>query len=167
MDDIIENEHDNLIAYCEEAEAFQDMPFSCPDLYKVLDKKFPKSKFILTVRDNDEQWFNSMVKFHGKLWATNSNGIPTKNDLANANYVYKGFPLKSINYKFGDYYYDKDVYCKVYNKHNNDVIKYFKDRKNDLLVINVAEKNSYNKLCKFIDVTPKRDSFEWKNKTDK
>ena len=96
LNDIIKGDYTNLFAYCDQAEAFQDVPFSCPNVYKALDKKYPNSKFILTVRENESQWFNSIVKFHGKLWANGN--VPTKNDLENAVYIEKGYPLKYIKY---------------------------------------------------------------------
>jgi hypothetical protein len=163
MDDIIKNDYSSLINYCKKAEAFQDIPFSIPGIFKVLDKAFKDSKFILTIRDNDQQWFDSISNFHGKLWANGS--TPTKLDLTNAPYIYKGYALKVINYIYGDNYYDSDHYKDVYNRHNTDIISYFKHRTNDLLIINPAEKNSYYKLCQFIGEKPLRESFEWKNKT--
>ena len=44
-------------------DAFQDNPW--PMLYKELDRKFPGSKFILTLRPSDE-WIRSVVKNFGK-----------------------------------------------------------------------------------------------------
>ncbi|MBR8535747.1 hypothetical protein KDU71_09285 [Carboxylicivirga sediminis] len=163
LDNIINDDFKTLFNYCLKAEAFQDIPFSLPSIFKILDQKFEGSKFILTVRDSDQQWFESLCKFHGKLWADGK--TPTKADLANAKYIYKGYPLKVINRIFGDCYYEAEHYKEVYNKHNNDVIEYFKSRPNDLLVINAAEKESYKKMCHFIGKTPLRETFEWKNKT--
>ena len=37
-----------IVEYCRSAEAFQDVPFSYPYTYVVLDQAFPESKFILT-----------------------------------------------------------------------------------------------------------------------
>lgn len=163
LEDIIKKNYEPLFEYCTTAEAFQDIPFSIPEVYTYLDKKYPNSKFILTIRTNPEQWFNSIVKFHGKLWANGN--IPTKADLANANYVQKGYALKYINQVFGESYYDKKHYIDVYNQHNNAVSQYFKDRPNDLLVVNVEDKDSYIHFCNFIGQTPVRETFEWKNKT--
>lgn len=165
LDDITMNKYDNLIQFCKTAEAFQDIPFSIPNVYKVLNEKYPNSKFILTIRDDDEQWFNSICKFHTKLWGKNGN-LPTKDDLANANYIYKGYPLLYNNFLFGENYYNKEAYTAVYNKHNKDVMNFFKNNPNQLLVINVADKNSYQKLCAFLDIEPLRETFEWKNKTE-
>ncbi len=35
-----------IVAYCESAQVFQDVPFSYPETYKHLDKAYPGSKFI-------------------------------------------------------------------------------------------------------------------------
>lgn len=48
-----------IIRYCKSADAFQDIPFSLPDTYQALDEAFPKSKFILTVRNNSEEWYET------------------------------------------------------------------------------------------------------------
>jgi hypothetical protein len=44
-------------------DAFQDNPWTV--LYKFLDKIYPQSKFILTIRDT-RSWLNSIVKHFGK-----------------------------------------------------------------------------------------------------
>lgn len=164
LDDMIAKRYESLYDYCQTAEAFQDVPFSCPDIYKLLDKKYPNSKFILTVRDSADQWYNSLTKFHGKLWGQKG-AIPTQKDLAKATYIYKGAPLNALNYIFGRADYDPTSYKATYEKHNSEVQAYFKERSNDLLVINVSEKESYQQLCQFVGQKPLRDSFEWKNKT--
>ena len=45
-----------------------------------MDHFFPESKFILTIRDNSEQWYNSITKFHAKLWGK-ENRVPTKEEF--------------------------------------------------------------------------------------
>jgi len=164
MADVVKNDYNNLIHYCKAAEAFQDVPFSLPEIYKELDVKFPNSKFILTIRDSDEQWFNSICKFHSKYFGVDGN-VPTKQDLENADYAYKGFGIDYTNYIFGDNYYNKIIYTQKYNEHNTNVINYFKNRPTQLLVLNVSDKTSYQKLCAFLNVKPLRETFEWKNKT--
>ena len=69
-----------IIDYCQSAQVFQDIPFSYPDTYKYLDKAYPNSKFILTVRNDSEQWYNSVIQFHAKLFGSDGR-IPTGNDL--------------------------------------------------------------------------------------
>lgn len=43
-----------IVEYCYTADAFQDVPFSLPFTYVVMDRAFPGSKFILSVRDPDD-----------------------------------------------------------------------------------------------------------------
>lgn len=47
---------------------FQDVPFSLPNFYKTMDCEFPNSKFILTIRDNENEWYNSLIRFYKKLF---------------------------------------------------------------------------------------------------
>lgn len=168
MDDYFKNNYKRIIEYCKKAEVFQDVPFSMQDTYKILDKEFPNSKFILTIRDNSNQWYNSLTKFHAKFFGNGN--IPTWEDLKNGEHVYKGWIYKNILNQYGltekDNPYEKDVLISHYEKYNQDVLNYFKDRPNDLLVINLSEKFSYLKFCNFIGVVPKRDTFPWENKTD-
>ena len=60
-----------IIKYCKTAEFFQDFPFSKPFTFTSLDQAFPNSKFILTIRDSPEQWYNSLVKFRTRLLNNN------------------------------------------------------------------------------------------------
>jgi len=157
-----------IIRYCRSAQAFQDLPFSLPYTYMILDNAFPGSKFILTERDNDEQWYNSLVKFHSKKF-TNSGELPTKEDLQNASYREPGFAWK-VNRILYDSEED-DLYNKVqlqasYNNHNAQVKDYFR-HKDNLLVINVSKAEDYNRFCNFLSLTPQMKTFPWENKTSR
>jgi|SRR5690554_5299286 len=157
-----------LIKYCKTAQFFQDIPFSKPYTYIVLDHEFPGSKFILTIRDSPEQWYNSLIKFHGKLWGKKG-GTPTKEDLMEANYIYKGWAwevMKNVEGVPEDDLYNKEILIKSYIDHNNQVVDYFKHRPKDLLVLNVAKSGAYSKLCEFLGVQSNAIDFPWENKTD-
>ena len=54
-----------ILKKCFEYEVFQDIPFSLPEFYRYVYKKYPKSKFILTVRSSSDIWFNSFNKYYG------------------------------------------------------------------------------------------------------
>jgi len=160
---------ERILAYCHTAQAFQDIPFWMPGLFKELDKAFPFSKFILTVRDNEDQWFQSLRRFHMKRFARNKSKAPTEDDLGSALYRYKGMPLRNME-MFWQYprfkLYDEHYYKQKYLKHIDDVKQYFSDRPEDLLVLNVGKSKSYQKLAEFLDieVDPKAE-FPWENKT--
>lgn len=156
-----------IVEYCRSGNFFQDVPFSLPYTYIVLDHEFPGSKFILTVRASPEQWYSSLVRFHSKLWGKNGQ-IPTKEDLMNANYRYKGWAWHVnrtwVNTPESNPY-ERETLLRQYTEHNNSVKFYFRHRPDDLLVLNVAKKDAYQKLCQFLGMTSTRKKFPWKNKT--
>ena len=43
---------------------------------------------------------------------------------------------------------------------------YFEDRPNDLLVLNVAEKGAFQKLCDFLAISSEKTEFPWENRTN-
>lgn len=160
---------DRIVRFCKTADAFQDSPFGLPELYKELDKEFVNSKFILTIRNDGEQWYNSLLRFHGKTFSGDKESIPSENDLRNALYRYQGWVLdmKKLFWNYPEVpLYDKEYYIEQYNKHNESVKNYFRNHLNDLLVLNVAEKGAYQKLADFLGIkVDEVSNFAWKNKT--
>ncbi|WP_425077412.1 sulfotransferase [Psychroserpens sp. S379A] len=157
----------SLIKFCRKSEFFQDIPFSKPYTFIALDQAFPGSKFVLTVRDTPEQWYNSITKFHAKKWGVD-NKIPTKEDLKNSEYCYKGWvwEVNRLQYTTPEKEpYKKEELIKRYNDHNSAVIDYFRHRPKDLLVLNVSEEGAYKKLCCFLGVEAVANEFPWVNKT--
>lgn len=157
----------NIIKYCYSAQFFQDTPFCLAYTYVALDQAFPGSKFILTIRDNPEQWYNSYVNYQIKKRGQNGN-LPTKEDLQNDLYVYKGMNWEAHRLIFPtpeDDLYNKEILIDVYESHNKAILEYFRHRPEDLLVLNVSEKDSYTKLAGFLGVQTERKDFPWKNKT--
>ncbi|NMM48051.1 sulfotransferase [Marinigracilibium pacificum] len=164
--DFEKGEYDSLIKYCKTAQVFQDIPFSFSGIHEVLDKEFPNSKYILTIRDSADQWYNSLVKFHSKKFGDGK--LPTYNDLINSNYVWKGWiwECNQLNYKSPkEDPYNEKILKEHYEKHNQMIIEYFKNRPNDLLIINLSDNNAYSKFIKFIKVKTDFDNFPWENKT--
>ena len=111
-----------------EYSAFSDNPWGL--LYELLDNRYPNSKFILFYRNTDK-WYHSMVKYFGKA----------NSSLRQIIYHGYGSPIGDDN---------EVVYKSVYEKHNNDVIEYFKEKDN-LLVIKLDEElDITNKLNQFL-----------------
>lgn len=150
-----EIEIDDILKKCFEYEVFQDIPFSLPEFYRYVYKKYPKSKFILTVRSSSDIWFNSFNKYYGG-----------KENLIKNNYLEKGFLFKIFKTVFNSDQFDRQECISVYEQHNEDVKQFFLNSKNQLLVLDVSQKDSYNKLCMFLNKNAKRNNFEWKNKTN-
>lgn len=167
VDDWAKRDFSRLIKYCRTAQFFQDAPFSYDFTYIALDQAFKDSKFILTVRDTPEQWYESVIRFQTKRYGKNGK-IPTKEDLMEATYIYKGRPWhinRLVSNTPEDDPYNKEILMKRYVTHNEEVKKYFRNRPDDLLVLNVADENAYHDLCEFLNIEKKRDTFPWKNRT--
>lgn len=160
------NEFSEIIKYCESAQVFQDLPFSCPETYKYLDTAYPGSKFILTIRDDAEQWYQSLVSFHSKILGLN--GVaPTTEDLKKAQYLRKGFLYNTVKLHGTEDVnpYNKNTMIAHYEQYNQDVIEYFKNRPGDLLVINIAKRKAYSKFMVFLGLGNSSKAFPWENKT--
>jgi len=141
----------NIIKLCKTADAFQDVPFSNDFTYQALDISFPKSKFILTVRENKDVWFDSITRFHTKI--VGKGRLPTADDLKGFKYRYQGFMWEAAQVKYGineDTLYDREIYTNQYENHNKRVLDYFKHRQEDLLVLDIAETDAMEKIYDFL-----------------
>lgn len=154
-----------IIAYCRSYQAFQDVPFSFPETYRHLDQAFPGSKFILTVRDSPEQWYKSITRFHAKIFGGGT--LPDHATLRAVKNDRLGYPgrLPQLYGTPQDDPYNREKMIASYSAHNEAVLAYFRDRPDDLLVLNVAQPGGFRKLADFLGVPPKGDDFPWHNKT--
>lgn len=163
-----QGDYKRLIKYCKTADAFQDMPFMIPSVYKVLDQQFPNSKFILTIRDSAHQWYDSLVRFHTIKYSSDPNRPPNEEDLSAALYRYEGWALDTKRILW-DYpkvpLYDEKRYKQYYIDYNNEATEYFKGRVNNFIKINVSVKEDFIRTCSFLNVKGDLTSFPWENKT--
>jgi len=155
-----------LMTYCRCGQVFQDVPFSWPETYKHLDWAFPESKFILTVRDDSEQWYRSITRFHAKKFGS-AGAVPTSDELKAAGYRRKGFMYNTVKVHGTS---DSDPYNKAqlkahYEQHNTQVIQYFRNRPDQLLVLNIASDDGYQRLIDFLGERSSQTTFPWKNQT--
>jgi hypothetical protein len=112
--------------------AFTDFP--TPLIYPLLDQQFPGSRFILTVRDTGD-WVASLAALfrHGPKWG------PWEARLNKQAYDIdspEGFDLKMAQ--------------RAYLRHNEAVRRYFKDRPQDLLEIDITRDPRWHPLCSFL-----------------
>jgi hypothetical protein len=123
-------------ATVEQHYTFSDLPFTL--LYKELDKAYPGSKFILTVRP-EHDWIRS-VRNH---WDPKINPWRKDWDIA---------PFTHVLHQrlYGRKTFDADAFLARYRQHNAEVIAYFKNRPGDLLVMKV-DKPEWGALCAFLD----------------
>jgi hypothetical protein len=115
--------------------AASDLPIAL--LYKELDRSYPGSKFILTIRD-EQKWLES-VKNH---WTYERNRFRWEWDI---------YPFSNQIHKqlYGQETFDAEVFLARYRKHNADVREYFKDR-NDLLIMDMDDSAGWLELCSFL-----------------
>lgn len=153
------NDFTELEHYCITAEAFQDVPFSFPQRFKKFHKLYPDAKFILTIRDSSEQWYNSLVNFHRGRFQKKGNELPTIKDYMRSNYVFPGSMIPTFKNIF-NYpeipLFHKEHYINVYEKHIDDVKVFFKDKQDKLLIINVSKSGERKRLLEFLKVKPSR-----------
>jgi hypothetical protein len=111
--------------------------FPITTLYRELDRAYPNSKFILSVRPEDE-WLESVRRHwlpehspYRKQW----DGDP--------------FTHKIHREVYGRKTFDADVMLSRYRRHNAEVLGYFAHRKHDLLVHKASD--GWAPLCTFLD----------------
>ena len=125
--------------------AFTDV--SVVPFYKELDQRFPNSKFIYTIRDQEE-------------WLQSCNHYPRFNrSIFN-------LPLKVIKLRqeiYGTVKFDQAKFIAAYKKHHEDVVTYFKDRPEDLLIINICKGEKWQPLCQFLQQPLPEESFPFAN----
>ena len=121
-----------------EFDAFQDNPW--PILYQKLDEEFPGSKFVLTQRPTDE-WLKSIVR-HFRHATT---------------------PMREWIYGVGHPAGNENIYVARFEKHNRDVLEYFKNRPQDLLVMNITKGDGWEKLCPFLGAPVPDNPFPQSN----
>jgi tetratricopeptide (TPR) repeat protein len=164
--DLARRDFKRIFELCRTADAFQDLPFSRTETFRALDLQFPGSKFILTVRDSAEQWYESLVSFQTKI--VNKGRLPTADDLKAFKYRYPGFLWEAAQANYGideTNLYDRTIYITHYENHNRQIVDHFKDRPDDLLVLNVAAAKAMGDLCAFLGVAHDGRPMPHLNKT--
>ncbi len=121
---ILKGNYDKVLRLLANYDAVEDTPWYM--IYKELDELIPNSKFILTIRDQ-ESWYKSVRRHIGDLRSANHEWIYGRG---------KGLPKE-----------DKENTIAVYNKHNQEVIDYFADRPDDLIVIDFTKGDRWDKIC--------------------
>jgi hypothetical protein len=117
--------------------AVSDLPITV--LYEELDRAYPGSKFILTTR-NEGAWLKS-VENH---WDHKSN--PFREAWSTDPFTHK---IHKVLY--GQKGFDALIFLARFRRHNQEVLEYFKDRPQDLLVMDMSNGSGWPDLCSFLD----------------
>lgn len=120
------------LALVDANDALTDTPI--PSFYRELDTRHPGSKFILTVRDS-AGWLKSCKKQFTAAHAAQQSAAHER--------------------LFRDLYdctvFDAEKFAHGYERFVRGVMAYFADRPQDLLVIDIAAGEGWEKLCPFVD----------------
>jgi hypothetical protein len=165
IDEWTERNFGPIVKFSGSAQAFQDIPFSLDDTYVALDQAYPGSKFILTVRNSAEEWYQSLVRFLTKLIGNGRR--PTADDMKAFPYRYFGWIWQVHQAVYGideATLFDPQIYQANYLAHLAGVQRYFQGR-DDLLVLNLSESKSMDRLCRFLGVKGRRMTMPHLNAT--
>lgn len=121
-------------------DAVEDMPW--PLFYRELDAAFPGSKFILSVREADD-WHASVDKHFGDI------------DSQMHRFIY--------GEAFGRARENKARWVETMTAHNRSVLEHFAGRRGDLLVMNLARGDGWEKLAPFLRIPVPATPFPVKN----
>lgn len=114
-----------------------DFPIST--MYRELDRSYPGSKFILTIRDECD-WLRS-VRDH---WN------PEKNPWR-ASWDSDAFSHRMHIEVYGRKTFDAAIFLERYRRHNEEVRAYFRNRPQDLLIMDMDAGAGWAELCTFLD----------------
>lgn len=139
MELLHKNDLEPILEIAKKADALQDNPWFL--IYQALDEHFPGSKFILTIR-KDKKWIKSALRYF-------------KGESDFRHWIYgKGNPRGN-----------ESVYLERYRRHNQQVKVYFKERPDDLLILDFEEGDGWEKLCRFLKKPVPEERFPHLNNT--
>jgi hypothetical protein len=117
--------------------------------YKYLDYRHPGSKFVLMTREM-ESWLTSME------------------------YIFRRNPIRSLTADVGimrrmtlyeTVGFDRTRHIAAYQRHREDVVRYFADRPDDLLEMCIVDGEGWEKLCPFLSLPQPSSPFPHENRS--
>jgi len=131
VSDVVEllkkRKHDELFKYLDKYDSVVDNPWNI--LFKELDQAYPSSKFILTERD-EYSWIRSAYNY-----------FKNRPDHLIREWVYGEMNVQN----------NEELFVRRYKRHNAEVLDYFQDKKEDLLIVNWEKGDGWNELCPFLN----------------
>lgn len=140
MEMLFREDYELFFKLAESYDTFNDNPWF--KIYKALDQRFPHSKFILTLREENE-WYQSAVRYFGE----------------------SSSPMRLWLYGKGNPNENRDRFMNVYRNHNLEVQNYFSCKPSDLLVLSLHETDKMNKIAKFLGLSENEIVFPHNNKS--
>lgn len=137
-----EGRYDELFAIVDSHDSLEDFPW--PFMIEELDRRYPDSLFILTVRKSTNIWYRSLCR-HAARWPD------TK-------------PSLKLAYGHGEPRDDPQHHKRLYEEHNRRVKDYFEHRPDQLLVLCLEQGMGWSELCSFLNTAVPKVPFPAKNR---
>lgn len=120
--------------------------------YAHLDRTYPGSKFILTVRE-PESWLRSIAAHWPVMrqWCEREPQFGRFTDFISA-------------VVYGCIEYDRDRFLYAYQTHERNVREYFRNRPDDFLIMDVCSGDGWDQLCPFLGLDVPEFSFPHSNR---
>lgn len=119
--------------------------------FEKLDKLYPGSKFILTIRDLN-QWLQSCEHHFGRK--VNLGELPAK---------LREFLMTQRLLNYGTTSYEPVLFQEAYQRHMQHVENYFAHRPQDLLIMNISSGEGWERLCPFLERSIPDQAFPQEN----
>jgi hypothetical protein len=138
------------LSLLDRCDALTDNPVSC--VYRQLDRAYPGSKFIWTIRDK-QSWLRSC-----ELWWERS-VIPFMEHSA----ALGEFMALVGTQAYGTAYFDAGLFSAAYDAHMTQVPDYFRGRDADLLTLDICAGDGWPELAPFLGRAVPRVPFPHRN----
>ena len=135
-------DHQDLIDEMADYDSCEDYPWLL--LYKEFDQIYPDAKFILTVRANEDIWFDSISRFSEQI------GPVSTRELMFGHAMPRGH---------------RKAFVEKYLARNQEIRDHFKDRPGKLLEICWENTESWDELCTFLGKQAPRVPLPHENRT--
>lgn len=138
------NQIDEVLSEAERHESFEDWPWFL--LYQEFDRRFPNSKFILTLRKDTATYVRSLQRHHER------EGI-RRADFVKPHWWDEVHGMQPAEW-------DYDYSARRYENHNRTVLEYFAGRVDrDLLVVCWENGDGWEKLSRFLNKRAPAEPF--------
>ncbi len=119
--------------------------------YEDLDRLHPGAKFILTVRE-EQSWLGSCEHHWASRPAHQEAPRPGKAVAPEAHETHMAIRRFLRAAVYASYGFDRDRFSRAYRRHLASVTAYFRERPGDLLLLDIASGEGFEKLAPFLGV---------------
>jgi hypothetical protein len=145
---------DDVRRYLAKHQSATDFPV--PLYFKELDRLYSRAKFVLTIRE-EQGWLASVEKHFYLMQVPRAEfGGVSENDYK----IGQGLPIHEIHeLAYGQKNFDAPLFLERYQRHNEEILAYFANRPDDLLVMDMSDGKEWRGLPSFLKVDTPQVSY--------